>query len=72
MALVQTTVGLVEQSNLEIKDVIENGDSARVTATEWYLNGLLVRRDVNVNILRGVACIRWQTAKSTHQHCERN
>jgi len=54
MALVQTTVGLVEQSNLEIKDVIENGDSARVTATEWYLNGLLVRRDVIVNILRGV------------------
>lgn len=54
MVLVSTIDGLIESEKLEIKDVIELGDNARVTATEWYLDGRLVRRDVNVNILRGV------------------
>lgn len=51
--LVYTTKGLIERDQLEIKDVVSEEDNARVMATEWYLNGELVRRDVNVNILRG-------------------
>lgn len=50
--LIYTTKGLVERDQLEVKDVISEEDNARVIATEWYLNGELVRRDVNVNILR--------------------
>jgi hypothetical protein len=53
--LVQTTKGLLESSLLEIKDVIVEEDNARITATEWYLSNELVRRDVNVNILRGLS-----------------
>jgi hypothetical protein len=52
--LVITTKGLVEREALTVKDVISEEDSARVTATEWYLGEELVRRDVNVNILRGL------------------
>lgn len=54
MAQVLTTKGLVDRSKLEVKDIIEEHDNARVFATEWYLDGELVRRDVNVNILRGL------------------
>lgn len=52
--LVTTTKGLVEREALTVKDVISEEDSARVTATEWYLGDELVRRDVNVNILCGL------------------
>lgn len=52
--LVTTTKGLVAREALTIKDVISEEDSARVTATEWYLGDELVRRDVNVNILCGL------------------
>lgn len=51
---VLTTLGLVERSELEVKDVISEEDNARVSATEWYKDGELVRRDVNVNVLRGL------------------
>jgi hypothetical protein len=51
---IYTTKGLVEIEQLEVTDIITLEDSARVTATEWRLNGELVRRDVNVNILRGL------------------
>lgn len=51
--MVSTKVGLVERNRLEVRDIIDDQDSARVTATEWYLDGELVRRDVHVNILRG-------------------
>lgn len=50
---VQTIKGLIERDRLEIKDIIDERDNARVTATEWFLDGELVRRDVNVNLLRG-------------------
>lgn len=50
---VQTIKGLVERDRLQVKDIIDELDHARVTATEWYLDEELVRRDVNVNILRG-------------------
>jgi hypothetical protein len=52
--LIHTTKGLIERELLEVKDSITEEDNARVMATEWFLDGELVRRDVNVNILRGV------------------
>lgn len=51
--LIHTTHGLVERNLLTVKDIVAEEDNARVTATEWYLGEELVRRDVNVNILRG-------------------
>ena len=53
MALVQTTAGLLDSSQLEVKDVVEMNDMVRTTATEWYLEGEMVRRDLNINILCG-------------------
>lgn len=52
--LVQTTHGLIERDLLEIKDVVVEEDNSRITATEWYLGDELVRRDVNINVLRGL------------------
>lgn len=48
-----TTKGLVNRSALTVKDIVSDESNARVTATEWYLDGEMVRRDVNVNILVG-------------------
>lgn len=53
MALVQTTIGLLDSNQLEIKDIVEMNDMVRTTATEWYKNGEMVRRDLNINILCG-------------------
>lgn len=52
--LVYTTKGLVPFSKLNVTDHFETHDNSRVHATEWRLEGELVRRDVNVNILRGL------------------
>lgn len=52
MAGVFTTKGIVERDLLEAKDVVMEDENARVIATEWYLNGELVRRDGFVNLLR--------------------
>jgi hypothetical protein len=52
--LVTTTLGLVERDRLQAKDIIEEHDNARVIATEWFLDGEMVRRDVHVSILRGL------------------
>lgn len=52
--LVYTKNGMIPRSQLVIKDIIEEHENARVFATEWYLGDELVRRDVNVNILRGL------------------
>lgn len=52
MVTVWTTKGLIERSRLEAKDIVFEEENARVMATEWYLDGELVRRDVNVNMLR--------------------
>ena len=54
MSLVQTTKGLIDDSVLVFKDVFENHETALLLATEWFLGDELVRRDVNVNVLRGV------------------
>lgn len=52
--LVQTNKGLIDRDLLHVKDVAEDHENARVIATEWFLDGELVRRDVNVSILRSV------------------
>lgn len=52
---VQTTKGLVAMDRMEVQDIITVEDNARVIATEWHLDGELVRRDVAVSILRGHA-----------------
>lgn len=52
---VHTTKGLIERDQLTVKDVIEEHDNARVVATEWYSGDELVRRDVHVSILSGLA-----------------
>lgn len=52
---VHTKNGLVEFDRLEVRDILEVHDNARNNIVEWYLDGELVRRDVFVNILRGIA-----------------
>lgn len=48
---VMTTKGPVEWANLFVQDVTEMSDNARKIATEYRLNGELVRRDVAVSML---------------------
>jgi hypothetical protein len=55
MNQVYTAVGLVDRDKLEIKDVISEEPNCRVFATEWYLDGAMVRRDVNVNVFSGLS-----------------
>lgn len=52
--LIYTTKGLIEESELTVNDHITLEDNARVTVTEWFLGKELVRRDVNVNVLRAL------------------
>jgi len=54
MPLVSTEIGLIDKSRLQVTDMITVEDNARVTATEWRLEGKMVRRDVWVNALRGL------------------
>lgn len=49
---VHTTAGLIEFSDLEVKDVIELGDNYRKIATEYRHHGELVRRSVAIEALR--------------------
>lgn len=46
-----TTKGIVDRALLTVIDVVTEEENARVTATEWRMDGELVRRDVNVSIL---------------------
>jgi len=55
MNLVHTTKGLIERGLLEVRDVITEAPNARVVASEWFLAGEMVRRDVAVSILQGVS-----------------
>lgn len=55
MGLVHTTKGLIERERLTVSDIVTEGDNDRAVATEWHLDGELVRRDVAVSILRGHA-----------------
>ena len=55
MNKVQTIKGIFDRELLEVRDIVSEEENCRVTATEWYLDGELVRRDVNANILCGHA-----------------
>lgn len=52
---IQTTKGILDTKDLEVKDVISMEEGSRIIATEWFFNKELVRRDVNVNILIGLS-----------------
>lgn len=52
MTQVITTKGLVAIDQLSVSDIVTIEGHTRVTATEWRLGGELVRRDVNVNVLK--------------------
>lgn len=52
--LIHTTKGLVNRNLLTVTDVVTEEDNARILATEWFMGDELVRRDVNVNVLRGL------------------
>lgn len=49
---VRTSLGDIERSALTAKDIVTEGEEARVVATEWYFGAEIVRRDVWVNGLR--------------------
>lgn len=55
MTQVHTTKGLIDRERLTVKDIVSDEDNARVVATEWFLDGEMVRRDVTVSILSGLA-----------------
>ena len=49
MSLVQTTKGLIDDSVLVVKDIVENHENARVVATEWF--SLMIVMTVQVSSL---------------------
>ena len=51
--LVQTTAGMIPRDKLEVEDLVHETDDARVIQTSWKLDGVEVRRDATVSILRG-------------------
>lgn len=53
--LIQTIHGLTPLEELEVHDQVEWFDNARKTTTTWTRSGELVRQDVHVHILRGLA-----------------
>jgi hypothetical protein len=55
MNKVHTTKGLVDRDRLTVKDIISEDENSRAVATEWFLDGEMVRRDVAVSILSGLA-----------------
>lgn len=55
--IIETAKGLLDTNHLEVKDVVETGDNGvpfRKIATEYRLDGELVRQDVSVTALRGI------------------
>lgn len=55
MNKVETTKGLIDRDLLEVRDVITEDENSRAIATEWLLDGELVRRDVALSLLSGQA-----------------
>ena len=53
MVLVQTNIGMIPRDRLVVEDLIHDTDDARVIQTSWKLDGVEVRRDATVSILRG-------------------
>jgi hypothetical protein len=46
MSKVHTTKGLIDRDLLTVKDIVSEDENSRAVATEWFLDGELVRRDV--------------------------
>jgi len=55
MALVDTIKGPIERDLLTVEECITEDDNTRCIATEWRLEGELVKRDVHVIVKRGLA-----------------
>ncbi len=54
MSKVQTSKGVLDRSDLQVKYIIEESDTSTTSVTEWYLKDEMVRRDVHVNMLVGM------------------
>ena len=52
---VDTIKGLIDLDKLVVTDITTVSGNIRVTATEWHLDGELVRRDVLGNVLSGIS-----------------
>ena len=52
---VHTIHGLIDRDRLTVTDIVSEEENSRAIATEWHLDGELVRRDVAVSILQGQA-----------------
>jgi hypothetical protein len=48
-AQVHTIKGLIDRDRLTVTDIVSEDDNSRAIATEWFLDGELVRRDVAVS-----------------------
>lgn len=47
MAMIFTTLGMVEETTLDRKDVVLERSTGIELATEWWSNGVLVKRDAH-------------------------
>jgi hypothetical protein len=52
---VHTIKGLIDRALLTVTDIVTEEFNSRAIATEWHLDGELVRRDVAISILQGQA-----------------
>ena len=55
MGMVETIVGPVERERLVVEDIVTEEPDKRIIATEWRLDGEIVKRDVWACILHGQA-----------------
>jgi hypothetical protein len=53
--LVQTIKGLIPRDQLEVTDIVTEGQNDRTIATEWRFNGEIVKREVWTCLLSGQA-----------------
>ena len=60
MGMVLTSKGLIERDRLVVKDIITEEENSRAIATEWFLDGELVKRDATVTIFEGLAMLSEQ------------
>ena len=51
---VVTTEGLIERERLEMREVFEDTDTFCSHATEYYLDGRLVKRGAHVHMKQGL------------------
>ena len=60
--MVLTSKGLIERDRLVVNDIITEDENSRSIATEWFLDGELVKRDATVSILSGLPLFGEQSA----------